>query len=86
MDDTVKTTDQIKSITGVPVLTSVSYIVTTEEKHSKRLKKFIWSLAVFLALGVLLIVVNQFIISFDKLVLKFDQIWTIILERIKMIA
>ena len=86
MDDTVKTTDQIKSITGMPVLTSVSYIVTTEEKHSRRIKKFIWSLAVFLALGVLLIVVNQFIISFDNLVLKFDQIWTIILERIKMIA
>jgi uncharacterized protein involved in exopolysaccharide biosynthesis len=86
MDDSLKTTDQIKAITGVPVLTSVSYIVTSEEMRSRRLKKFIWSLAVFLAFGVLLIVVNQFIMSFDDLVLKFDQIWTIILERIKMIA
>jgi uncharacterized protein involved in exopolysaccharide biosynthesis len=86
MDDTVKNTDVIKSITGVPVLTSVPYIVTNEEKRAKRYKKFIWSLAVFLALGIFLIVVDQFIISFDNLALKFDQIWTIIMERIKMIA
>jgi hypothetical protein len=86
MDDTLKNTDVIKSITGVPVLTSISYIVTNEEKRAKRHKKFIWSLAVFFALGVILIVVDQFIISFDNLALKFDQIWTIIMERIKMIA
>jgi uncharacterized protein involved in exopolysaccharide biosynthesis len=86
MDHTVKNSDQIKSITGIPVLSSVSYIVTTEERRSNRYKKFIWSLAVFLVLGVLLIVVDQFIISFDNLLLKFNQIWTIILERIKMIA
>ena len=86
MDDTVKTTDQIKSITGVPVLTSVSYIVTGEEKRARRHKKFIWGLGVFLVLGIVLVVVDQFIIDFDNLVLKFDQIWTIIQERIKMIA
>lgn len=86
MDDTVKNADAIKSITGVPVLTSVPYIVTNEEKRAKRYKKFIWSLAVFLALGVFLIVVDQFIISFDNLALKVDQIWTIIMERIKTIA
>jgi polysaccharide chain length determinant protein (PEP-CTERM system associated) len=86
IDDTVKTTDTIKSITGVPVLASVSYIVTSEEKRTRRHKKFIWSLALFLVLGIALVIVNQFIIDFDNLVLKLDQIWTIILERIKMIA
>ena len=86
MDDTVKSADAIKSITGVPILATVSYIVTNEEKRAKRYKKFIWCLAVFLALGIFFIIVDRFIISFDNLVLKFDQIWTIIVERIKMIV
>lgn len=86
MDDTVKTTETIKSITGVPVLTSVSYFVTNEEKRLKRNKKLIWGLAVLFAIGVALILVDQFVIGFDNLVLEFGQIWSVILERIKMIA
>lgn len=86
MDDTIKTTDTIKSITGVPVLTSVSYFVTDQEKRAKRHKAFIWILALFLAMGGFFVFVDKFIISFDNLVVKFDQVWTIILERIKMIA
>jgi uncharacterized protein involved in exopolysaccharide biosynthesis len=86
MDDTVKTTDQIKGITGVPVFASVSYIVTSEEKRARRHKKFLWSLAIFLVIGIALVVVDRYVIDFDNLVLKFDQIWTIVLERIRMIA
>ena len=86
LDDSVKTTDTIKNITGVPVLTSVSYFVTKEEKQAKRRKNLIWVLVGFLAIGVALIVVDQFIISFDNLVLELSQVWSIILERIKMIA
>jgi hypothetical protein len=86
MDDTVKTTETIKSITGVPILTSVSYFVTNEEKRLKRNKKLIWGLVVLLAIGITLIIVDQFLIGFDNLVLELNQIWSIILERIKMIA
>lgn len=86
MDDTVKNTDQVKNITGVPVLASVFYIVTSEEKRARRHKKFVWSLAVFLAIGIALVVVDQFVIDFDNLVLKFNQLWAIVLDRIKMIV
>jgi capsular polysaccharide biosynthesis protein len=34
MDNTIKKTDQIKNITGVPVLSTISFIVTSEEKRS----------------------------------------------------
>lgn len=86
MDNTIKNTDQIKNITGVPVLSTISFIVTSEEKRSKRFKRFFLSLALILVLGALLVFVDQFIISFENLAMKFDDLWMIIMERIKMIA
>ncbi len=86
MDSNVRTTEQIKQITGVPVLSSISYIVTTEDRRSKRKRNFLVGLAIFLAIGILLVIIDQFVISFDDLTVKIDQIWSIILERIKMIA
>jgi uncharacterized protein involved in exopolysaccharide biosynthesis len=86
MDDTIKTTDQIKNVTGIPVLSTISFIVTSDEKRSRRFKKFFTVLALILVIGALVVIVDQFIISFDNLAVKFDDFWMIILERIKMIA
>jgi uncharacterized protein involved in exopolysaccharide biosynthesis len=86
MDDTVKNSDQIKSITNVPTLASISLIITDEDRRLKRKRNFLVGLAIFLAIGILLIIIDQFVISFDDLTMKIDQIWPIILERIKMIA
>ena len=72
--------------TGLPVLSSVSLIVTNEEKRSRRYKKFFWGLSIILVAGALLIVVDKFIINFDKLILKVQPTWQIILERIHMIV
>ena len=86
MDSNVRTTEQIKQITGVPVLSSISYIETTEERRLKRKRNFIVGLAVFLAIGILLVIVDQFVIGFDDLAVRLNQVWSIILDRIKMIA
>lgn len=86
MDNTVKNTDQIKSITNVPMLASISLMITDEDRRSKRRKYFLVILALFLLIGGGLIVIDQFGISVDNLTVKFSQIWSIILERIKMIA
>ena len=43
-------------------------------------------IALVLLIGGGLIVVDQFVISVDNLTVKFNEIWSIILERIKMIA
>ena len=85
MDNTIRTTDQIKDITGFPVLSSVSLIITNEEKRSRRYKKLFLSLAIILVAGALLVLIDKFIIDFDILILKFDPTWKIILERINMI-
>ena len=86
MDNTIRSTDQIKKLTNIPVLSSVSYIVTSEEKQRKRKRIFLLSLAIILIIGGSLAIVNQYIISLDDLAVKFDHVWGIILERIKMIA
>ena len=86
MDSNVRTTEQIKQITGVPVLSSISYIVTNEDRRIKKIRNFLVGLAICLAIGILLVIIDQFVISFDDLTVKIDQIWSIILERIKMIA
>jgi uncharacterized protein involved in exopolysaccharide biosynthesis len=86
MDNNVRTTEQVKQITGVPVLSSVSYIVTNEDRRIKRVRNFLLGLGIILAIGILLVIIDQFVISFDDLTVKIDQIWSIILERIKMIA
>jgi uncharacterized protein involved in exopolysaccharide biosynthesis len=86
MDSNVRSAEEIKQITGVPVLSSISYIVTTEDRRLKRKRNFLVGLAFVLAIGILLVIVDQFVMNFDDLTVKIDQIWSIILERIKMIA
>jgi uncharacterized protein involved in exopolysaccharide biosynthesis len=86
MDHSLKTVDQIKNLTAVPVLSIISFIVTSEEKRSGRYKKLLWSFAILIVIGLSLVIVDQFIMKLDHLALKLDKIWTIVLERIKMIA
>ena len=79
MDDSVKSTDQIRQIVDAPVLSSISYIVTDREKRTKRLRNFI--VAVFLIAGLCLglYFLNQYVI-------KIEYLFSVILERIKMIV
>jgi uncharacterized protein involved in exopolysaccharide biosynthesis len=86
IDNNVRTAEQIMQITGVPVLSSISYIVTTDDRRFKRKRNFLVGLAIFLAIGILLVIIDQFVIRFEDFSMKIDQIWSIILERIKMIA
>ena len=79
IDNTLKTEDQIKKITNVPVLSSISYIVTDSEKRIKRLKILGWIFFICIAISSGLYFVDQYIIHLE-------DIWSILLERIKMIA
>jgi uncharacterized protein involved in exopolysaccharide biosynthesis len=79
LDNSVRSTWQLKEITGVPVLTSIAYIVTDEEKRSNRLKVMGWLLLLFIIVGAGLYCVNQYVI-------KLDALWAFIIERLKMFA
>jgi capsular polysaccharide biosynthesis protein len=78
LDNTIKSSDQLIKITNVPVLSSVHYVTTDSEKRMKRFKIVVW----------ILLVVSLIIISihFASQYVSFEELWGIILERIKMIA
>ena len=79
LDDSVKTADQLKQITGVPLFSTISFIRTDNEKRLQRLKLIAWFCIIVACIGVALYFVNQ---NFIKL----DYLWSIIVERLKMIA
>jgi uncharacterized protein involved in exopolysaccharide biosynthesis len=78
MDTTIKSPQQLKNITGVPVLSSIEFIETKKEKSLRKLKKiglFILFISFFCTI---LIVVNRYFV-------KLDLLWQIFLERVKLI-
>jgi uncharacterized protein involved in exopolysaccharide biosynthesis len=79
MDNSVRSTDQIRQITDVPVLSSISYIVTDSEKRVRRFKIFGWLFLIF-------IVVASGIYFADKYIINLEDLWSVFLERIKMIT
>jgi len=79
IDNSITTTDQIKEITGVPVLSSISFILTDHEKKLNRLKKLGWIFILFIGVGVGLYCIEQFVINLEEL-------WAIILDRLKIIV
>jgi uncharacterized protein involved in exopolysaccharide biosynthesis len=86
LDNTVRTVDEAKSITNLPVLTSISLIVTKEEKRAKRTRLLLWSLAAIIAIGVAMILINQYIMKMDVILSKLNEAWNIFLERLTMIS
>jgi uncharacterized protein involved in exopolysaccharide biosynthesis len=79
MDNSVKTAGQLREIVDVPVLSSLSYIVTNSEKRVKQLKRLCWILFIIVSIGAGLYFANLYIIELEDL-------WSIILKRLKMIA
>jgi uncharacterized protein involved in exopolysaccharide biosynthesis len=79
IDDSIKTASNLKELTGVPVLASVSYIVTDQENKSKRFKRFCW---IFISVCIL----GGALYCVDKYLIELEQLWTFILNRLQMIA
>jgi len=76
MDNSIKSVSEIQNITGAPVLSVFSLIETKREKWTRRFKGALWIFALLCCIGVLLLIIDQY-------VMKVDQIWTIFLERLK---
>jgi len=76
MDNSIKSVNEIQNITGTPVLSVFSLIETKKEKWARRFKSVLWIFALLCCIGILLLIIDHY-------VMKFDQIWTIFLERLK---
>ena len=78
-DDSIRTPNQLKELTNIPVLSAISYIETEEEKRRRRLKYLIWAGSAVSFVGIALLIINHF-------VMELDQAWEVVMERIMMIA
>lgn len=79
LDDSIKTPNQLKDLTNIPVFSAISYIETNEEKRQRLIKKLIWASATLSVIVIFLVLINQYF-------MKLDQAWKIVIERIMLIA
>jgi uncharacterized protein involved in exopolysaccharide biosynthesis len=79
IDGSIRTAEQIKMLTGLPVLTSISYYKTKDEKKFDLFKRIGWLLILTVSVGAILYVVDQHLI-------KLSDLWMTFLDRIKLFA
>ena len=78
-DDSIRTPNQLKELTNVPVFSAISYIETSEEKRQRRVRNLIWVGAALSCIGIFLLIIDQF-------VMRLDQAWEVVIERIMLLA
>ena len=79
VDDSIKTSNQLKQLTNFPVFSTISYIENDDEKRKKRVKILIWAGAAVTCAAIALLIVDHFFMNLD-------QAWEVFVERIMMIA
>lgn len=75
MDISIKSEREISSYTGLPVFSVFPMIQTDEEKRKAKRKRLIYGLAIFIAVCMVIIVV-------DQVVMPIDVIWAKMLNRL----
>jgi succinoglycan biosynthesis transport protein ExoP len=78
MDHSIKSVDELNRITGGSVFSTISYIETTREKRTIRIKRIAWTAAITAGIFVSCFIVNRFIIPLDKL-------WVVMVNRLTTI-
>jgi uncharacterized protein involved in exopolysaccharide biosynthesis len=78
-DDSIRTPNQLKELTNVPVFSAISYIETSEEKRQRRVKNLIWAVAALSCIGIFLFIIDQYF-------MRLDQAWEVVIERIMLLA
>ncbi len=79
LDVSVKSSNQLKQLTNIPVLSTISYIETDKERREHRLKSLVWIGTALSCAGIALFFIHQFVINLDRL-------WQVFVERLLMVA
>ena len=67
LDHTIKSEDQLSQITGIPVLSALSMMESTEERKLRAIKNILWGVGALSTVTFVLIIVNRFIIPLEEL-------------------
>ena len=73
LDNSVKTSDELSALTGVPVLSVITLVETEEEKRAGRFRKVGWSAVVICAIVLVWWAVDYFVVPSENLWLKFKK-------------
>jgi capsular polysaccharide biosynthesis protein len=73
LDNSVKTSDELSALTGVPVFSVITLVQTEDEKRSKRVKKIAWSAGTIGAIIFVWWFVDQFVVPSEILWLKIQK-------------
>ncbi len=79
LDSSIKTGNELKEHTGLPVMATLSYMTSDHEIRVNRLKKFGWCFVMASGLVAAYYLVDIYFI-------KMEELWSIIIDRIKMIV
>lgn len=78
IDSSVKTSEELQSITGIPVLSVISVIETEFEKKRRFKKRLVWSLGIVILMGTGVLIFHNFVMPLEvfsaKLQRKIDRI------------
>jgi uncharacterized protein involved in exopolysaccharide biosynthesis len=73
VDTSVKTTDELARLTGVPVLSSISLMETDEEVRSRRTRKAVFCLGVLAIAVVAVLVIHYYVMPLEVLWAKIQR-------------
>jgi uncharacterized protein involved in exopolysaccharide biosynthesis len=79
MDNSIKTPDEIQSILGVPVFSTISLVVTDQERRRRKFRNLIAILT-----AIVVIIFASFIVN--RFVTPLDIVWTNIQDRLAMMG
>ncbi len=72
-DSSIKTANELKAITGAPMLSVISFMETREEKRFRRMKILMFAAAVIVTIGVVLYLIHEFFMPLDILWIKLEK-------------
>jgi succinoglycan biosynthesis transport protein ExoP len=78
MDHSIKSVDELNQIAGLNVFSVVSYIETAEEKRKRKIIKTAWVICIIGLVAIAFVVVDQFVMSMDKIWIEIGQRFGII--------
>ena len=73
LDSSIKTSDELRRITDLPVFSVISLMETDRERRIRWLKRVIWFVAVIVVIGVALVLVNSYVMPLDILWIKIQK-------------
>lgn len=73
LDNSVKTSDELSALTGVPVFSVITLVETEEEKRSRRVRRIAWGAGIFCAIVLVWWAVDYFVVPFEIVWLQIQK-------------